>query len=135
MDGRTNVVFGPADFSDANRTETSFQNGDDGDVTGTVGLIWKAGGDVRAGERIHWAAGLVYRKGPGFDFDYRFRYGPQRLALQEETGNRNFTDPGVEQALTGRARFEVPTVVSLGFMVPPVLRTEQRPDPELRVRP
>ncbi|MCP3963715.1 MAG: hypothetical protein GY719_38250 [bacterium] len=120
-DGRSNVVLGPADFSDANESERSYQDGDDGELAGTIGLIWKSGGSVRAGEPINWSIGLVYRQGPSFDLDYRFQYEDQRIALREETGNQNFTDPAVERALTGRTRFEVPDVVSLGFMFRPSL--------------
>ncbi len=118
-DGRTDVVFGPADFSDANESERSIQDGDDSDLAGTVGLIWKPKGNVRQGERIHWSVGLVYRQGPSFDFDYRFQWEDQKINLAGETGNGNFIDPAVVRALSGRAPFQVPDVLSLGFMLRP----------------
>ncbi len=118
-DGRTDVVFGPADFSAANESERSIQDGDDGDLAATVGLIWKSKGSVRRGEPIHWSVGLVYRQGPTFDFDYRFQWEDQKIALQNETGNPDFTDPGVVRGLTGTAPFEVPDVLGFGFMFRP----------------
>ncbi len=115
-DGRTDVVFGPADFSDANETQRSIQQGQDQDFAATFGLIWKARGSVAQGEKIHWSAGAVYRQAPAFRFDYRFDWQDQAIALSDETGNRNFVDPGVVRALTGSAEFEVPDVASAGFM-------------------
>lgn len=115
-DGRSDVIFGPADFSDANEIQRSIQEGDDQDFAATVGLIWKAKGSVAEGERIHWSAGAVYRQAPSFDFDYRFNWEDRAFALRDETGNENFVDPGVVRALTGSARFEVPDVASVGFM-------------------
>ncbi len=114
--GVTDVIFGPADFSDANETQRSIQEGRDRDVAASLGFIWKAKGSVSQGERIHWSAGAVYRRAPAFDFDYRFRWQDQAVALRDETGNENFVDPGVVRALTGTARFEVPDVVSAGWM-------------------
>ncbi len=115
-DGRTDVIFGPADFGDANESQRSMQQGRDQDVAATLGLIWKAkGGDAR-GERIHWSAGAVYRQAPAFDFDYRFEWRDQAIALRDETGNENFVDPGVVRALSGTAAFEVPDVFSAGWM-------------------
>lgn len=115
-DGRTDVIFGPADFSDANESQRSIQRGRDQDFAATVGLIWKAKGSVARGERIHWSAGAVYRQAPAFDVDYRFNWEDQAVALRDETGNENFVDPGVVRALTGSARFEVPDVASAGLM-------------------
>ena len=118
-DGRTDVSFAPADFSDTNESERSIQEGEDGDLAATIGLIWKPKGSVRQGDRIHWSLGLVYRQGPTFDFDYRFQWEDQRIALTDETGNQDFVDPGVVRALTGTTQFEVPDVLSLGFMFRP----------------
>ena len=118
-DGRTDVLFTDADFSDANETERSIQQGDSGELAATLGLIWKPKGSVRRGERIHWSLGLVYRQGPTFDIDYRFQWEDRRLSLFDQTGNPNFIDPGVARALTGTAAFEVPDVVSAGFMFRP----------------
>ncbi len=115
-DGRTDVIFGAADFSDANQTQRSVQEGRDQDFAATVGLIWKAKGSVAQGERIHWSAGVVYRQAPKFDFDYRFNWEDRAVALRDETGNEDFVDPGVVRALSGTARFEVPDVASVGFM-------------------
>lgn len=115
-DGRTDVIFGPADFSAANESQRSVQVGEDQDVAATVGLIWKASGGAARGERIHWSAGVVYRQAPAFDFDFQFSWQAQAIALSEETGNQDFVDPGVVRALTGSSRFEVPDVVSAGWM-------------------
>ncbi len=114
--GVSDVVFGPADFSDANEDHRSIQEGTDSDVAATLGFIWKAKGSVAEGERIHWSAGGVYRQAPGFDFDYRFSWQAFAIGLRDETGNQNVVDPGVVRALSGRSRFEVPDVISAGGM-------------------
>lgn len=115
-DGTSDVSFAPADFSAGNELGRSLQLGDDDDLTLTLGLIWKAAGEPSRGEPIHWSLGLVYRQAPAFDLDYRFEWGPQRIALAEATGNQNFVDPDLAAALRGRTSFELPDVWSLGCM-------------------
>ena len=110
--GLSRVSFDPADFSPANETEKSFQDGDDDDLAVIAGLIYKARSNK-------WGLGLVYRQAPEFDLDYRYEWGARRFARRDETGNENYVDPGVVRALTGTTEFGVPEMISLGFMWKP----------------
>ena len=99
-------------MSDANESDRSLQTGDDGDLAVTAGLIWKA-------KSNGWGLGLVYRQAPTFDLDYQFQWGAQRIALRDSSGNENLIDPGVVRALSGTTTFEVPDVISFGWMLKP----------------
>ena len=108
---------GLIDFSDANETDFHNQTGRDTDVSLTLGLLWH--GSLR-GKSYRWSLGAVYRQAPTFQFDYAYQPGPQGLILQASDPAR--ADPAIEEALSGRADFEVPDALSLGFMIRPLER-------------
>jgi long-subunit fatty acid transport protein len=99
-DSRTGGPFGPADFTPENVFNTQTQTGDDGALSGNAGILWRPSS--------RWTAGLVYRRGPRFDFDAAFIYGP--------AGDR----PGEsERALGGRGVFRLPDLWGLGVAFRP----------------
>lgn len=115
--GAVMALPGPIDFSDSNENDFHRQTGRDDDVSFTLGLLWH--GSLR-GKSYRWSLGAVYRQAPTFQFDYVFKPGPQGLARQAT--DPDFADLGIEEALSGRADFEVPDALSLGFMIRPLER-------------
>lgn len=95
VDSLTGHQFGPADFRPDNLFNTQTQEGDDGDVAMSFGLLWKVSGRV--------SLGAVYRQGPGFDFTAVFVLGPA-------SGQPGVIDPSVG----GNGTFHVPDVYGLG---------------------
>lgn len=133
---------GPIDFSAGNEVDRHVQRGRDGDVAAIVGVLWKSRSDS-------WSVGAVYRQAPRFDFDYSVRW--QARARDEaacavdlppagELGeppicvpNPDIVDPGVEDALSGRARFHVPDYLGIGFFRQFVVGRRSRFVPNLRL--
>lgn len=111
--GGNPALTGPADFSDGNEIDRHLQQGSDSGVGVNLGLLLR-------GERERWTVGAVYRKAPAFEFDYVFQWRQGAFEEAEELANPDRVDPGLEQALSGTARFEVPDVWGLGASFRPV---------------
>jgi long-subunit fatty acid transport protein len=77
------------DFSDASLARVATQNGDDGAIGFTLGLLWQP--------NDRWSVGTVYRHGPSFDYDYG--------VTLSETGSPPFD---------GTTEFKVPSVWAVG---------------------
>lgn len=68
VDGLTGGFFGPADFLPGNVQNTQTLEGDDDDLTGSLGVLWRPAAE--------WSVGAVYRRGGDFDFRARYVHGP-----------------------------------------------------------
>ena len=118
---QTNVsraIFEPVALVPSNERDRHLQHSDDDAIAGIVGLMWRSPQD-------RWSVGLVYRQSPEFDMEYRYEWGRREIALAagdangdgilDQPPNLNWTDPGVEDALSGETTFNVPAMASLGF--------------------
>ena len=76
-------IYGPANFSDANRTWTASEEGDDTDWGINLGFLWKVHEDLTIGGN--------YRQGPDFDMVRRFR--PKLLSLEDDDDATRFHVP------------------------------------------
>ena len=65
----TGGFFGPADFLPGNVLDVQTLDGDDDDVTGSAGVLWRVASA--------WSVGAVYRRGGNCAFHARFVDGPQ----------------------------------------------------------
>lgn len=99
-DSLTGRFYGPADFAAGNVTNLQTQTGDDGDVGGSLGLLWRINGT--------WSVGAAFRKGPAFDVRATFTDGPASPR------------PGqVDPSLGGVGRLNVPDVAGVGVAYRP----------------
>jgi hypothetical protein len=95
VDGLTGGFFGPADFLPDNVLNVQTLDGEDDDVTGSLGLLWRPA--------AAWSLGAVYRRGGDFGFEARFVQGPRGDA------------PGtVETSVGGKGVFHAPDIFGAG---------------------
>ena len=122
--GNGQAIFGPVELVEANERDRHLQKGDDSDIAGHLGLIWK-------GKSNRWSLGLVYHQAPSFEFRYEFLWGQKAIAnaigdadgdgIIESFPNPDFVDPAIPRVLSGESSFEVPSVLSLGFKFQPTV--------------
>ena len=111
------ALFDPVALIPANERDRHLQHSDDDAVAGILGLLWRSPKDT-------WTVGAVFRQSPEFDMEYRYEWGRREIALAvgdadgdgilDQPPNLNWTDPGVEDALSGETVFKVPAMSSLG---------------------
>ena len=115
--GSSRAVFDPVALVAANERDRHLQHSDDDAVAGILGMLWRS-------PSKRWSLGLVYRQSPEFDMEYRYEWGRRTIALAvgdsdgdgilDQDPNLNWTDPGIEDVLSGETIFKVPEMVSLG---------------------
>jgi long-subunit fatty acid transport protein len=94
-DSLTGGFYGPADFLPDNVQTVQTQRGDDHDLTGSLGVLWRPS--------ARWSAGAVWRRGAEFGFAAELVGGP----ADERPGE---VDPDVG----GAGVFHVPDIVGVG---------------------
>jgi long-subunit fatty acid transport protein len=99
VDGLTGNFYGPADFLPGNLLNAQTLEGDDDDLAGSLGLLWRPA--------AAWSVGAVYRRGGDFGFDARYVHGPQAEA-------RGFEPGSVEPSVGGAGVFHAPDSFGAG---------------------
>jgi long-subunit fatty acid transport protein len=99
VDGLTGGFFGPADFLPENRLNEQVLRGEDEDLAGSVGVLWRPLSAL--------SVGAVYRRAGDFDFEARYVHGPRAALRGLEPGT-------VEPSVGGDGIFHAPDSFGAG---------------------